>query len=306
MHVIFAALCGIALANSDETAEEFDAIIERKLGWAVKMNQVGWIRDTYSAEMARRDSVAAAALARLRTRIDDLERLQSEQIGGDIAGSGIAGTAAGSVASASKSGSGGLVVRAVHKHTFATADPLAAATFVAEHMGATLGGPNRHKCGATNTVTFNGTAADPENQFLMHFVFNPNKAPGPVYMNATELGLYEEHLRAQSMRNGSFDQFMDNHIGMLVSSLDPFVEYWQAHGVPFVCRTWCCAEPMAQFPARCPAYSFNRTEGCETGCYIEVPHGIIMELQCGLNSFAESLACLTLVEPEVFNLCSAT
>ena len=63
---------------------------------------------------------------------------------------------------------------------------------------------------------------------------------------------------------------------------------------------------MPQFPDRCPAYSFNRTGGCEVGCYVEVPHGIIMELQCGLNSFNESLACLTLVEPEVFDLCSAT
>ena len=34
---------------------------------------------------------------------------------------------------------------------------------------------------------------------------------------------------------------------------------------------------------RCPAYSQNRTEGCETGCYVEAPHGIVVELQCGLE-----------------------
>ena len=56
---------------------------------------------------------------------------------------------------------------------------------------------------------------------------------------------------------------------------------------------------MPQYEAgECPAYSQNRTEGCETGCYVEAPHGIVVELQCGLNSYAESLACLTEARPE--------
>jgi hypothetical protein len=194
----------------------------------------------------------------------------------------------------------------VHKHTYATGDPLAAAQFAVDYLGASGPGANHHHCGATNTVTFKGTgtSASDGNDFLMHFVYNPHKPPGPVYMNATDFGLYEEHLRAKSFRNNSFDQFMDNHIGLVVDSLDPFVKRWQADSVPFVCRTWCCAAPMAQYPDRCPSYSLNRTSGCETGCYVEVPHGIIMELQCGLSSYEESLACLTLVQPDTFDLCS--
>ena len=203
-------------------------------------------------------------------------------------------------------GGGTPAVKMVHKHTYATSDPLAAATFVSEQLGASPPGNNHHTCGASRSVTFAGTSADPGSQLQMHFVFNPHKPPGPVYMNATDLGLYEEHLRAKSLRNNTFDQFMDNHIGLVVESLDPFVARWRANDVPFVCRTWCCAEGMPQFPDRCPAYSFNRTSSCEVGCYVEVPHGIIMELQCGLNSYTEALACLTLVQPDTFDLCSST
>ena len=106
--------------------------------------------------------------------------------------------------------------------------------------------------------------------------------------------------------SGKFDQFMDNHIGLVVASLDPYVARWQSARVPFVCRTWCCAPPMAQFPDACPAYSFNRTGGCEVGCYVEIPFGIIVELQCGIGlDFNSSLACLTRTQPEIFDLCAA-
>ena len=102
------------------------------------------------------------------------------------------------------------------------------------------------------------------------------------------------------------DQFMDNHIGLVVDSIDPFVKQWQAAKIPFVCRTWCCGPGMPQFEEqRCPQYSFNRTSGCEVGCYVEVPHGIIMELQCGLHSYNESNNCLTIVHPDTFDLCSS-
>ena len=170
-----------------------------------------------------------------------------------------------------------MAVQFVHKHTYATSDPLAAAQFVVDNLNASGPGLNHHKCGATNTVTFPGTGTPLSNgnDFLMHFVYNPRKAPGPVYMNATDLGLYEEHLRARSFRNNTFDQFIDNHIGLVVDDLDPFVRTWRAAGVPYVCRTWCCAAGMPQYPDRCPQYSLNRTGGCEVGCYVEVPHGII-------------------------------
>lgn len=169
-------------------------------------------------------------------------------------------------------------VRYVHKKTYGTGDPLAAAQFVVDHLGASGPGVNSHKCGATHSVTFKGTASDKSggDDFQMHFVFNPHKPPGKVYMNASELGLYEEHLRGASFRNNSMDQFMDNHIGLVVDSIDPFVRQWQAAKLPYVCRTWCCGPGMPQFEEqRCPRYSFNRTEGCEVGCYVEVPHGAL-------------------------------
>lgn len=63
---------------------------------------------------------------------------------------------------------------------------------------------------------------------------------------------------------------------------------------------------MPQWEAdACPAYSQNRTSGCETGCYVEAPHGIIVELQCGLDSYSEALSCLTEASPETFDMCSS-
>ena len=205
----------------------------------------------------------------------------------------------------------------VHKKTYATADPLAAAQFVVDNLGGAGPGGNRHTCGNIHGVSFPGSGDKSKGQgdLEMHFVFNPHKQPGPVYMNATDLALYEEHLRSKSFRNNTFDQFIDNHVGLVVRSLDPFVSKWKANNVSFVCRTWCCAEGMKQWPTKCstqphgadccPAYSYNRTSGCEVGCYVEVPHGIIMELQCGFSSYEDSLACLTVVKPDVFDLCSS-
>ena len=90
-----------------------------------------------------------------------------------------------------------LGVQYVHKKTYGTGDPLAAAQFVVDHLGASGPGVNSHKCGATHSVTFEGTANDRSDgdNFQMHFVYNPHKPPGKVYMNASDLGLYEEHLR---------------------------------------------------------------------------------------------------------------
>merc|ERR1712151_944360 len=89
----------------------------------------------------------------------------------------------------------------------------------------------------------------------------------------------------------------------VVESLDPYVAQWEEAGVPFICRTWCCGPNMPQYPDHCPKYSQGRTSRCEVGCYVEIPHGIIVELQCGLASYNESLGCLTRVQPEVFDLC---
>merc|ERR1719198_1621927 len=126
-------------------------------------------------------------------------------------------------------------------------------------------------------------------------------------MNVTEMGRRVAALRGNfgvhTNGTGKFDQFMDNHIGMVVDSLDPYVKHWEAAGVPFICRTWCCGPGMPQYPDQCPEYSYGRTSGCEVGCYVEIPYGIIVEFQCGLQSYNASLGCLTELQPEVFDLC---
>ena len=60
-------------------------------------------------------------------------------------------------------------VQYVHKSTYATSAPLAAAQFAVDYLDASGPGLNRHKCGATNTVTFKGTAtaASDGNDFVM-------------------------------------------------------------------------------------------------------------------------------------------
>merc|ERR1719331_2452001 len=103
-------------------------------------------------------------------------------------------------------------------------------------------------------------------------------------MNATEMGKKVDALRGNFGVNtngtGDLDGFMDNHIGVIVSSLDPYVENWDAAGIPYICRTWCCAPGMPQFPDKCPRYSWGRFYTCEMGCFVEIPYGIIVELQC--------------------------
>mmetsp|Transcript_101548 Transcript_101548/g.286374 ORF Transcript_101548/g.286374 Transcript_101548/m.286374 type:complete len:303 (+) Transcript_101548:127-1035(+) len=207
----------------------------------------------------------------------------------------------------------------VHKHAFETADPDAAADFVVKHLGGIMEPFNNHTCPAS----YGPVPGEPAitslrlqgSSLVYHFVYNPLKAPG-ARRNATEFGKAVDAMRGDrwaakggSYGPGRFDQFMDNHIGMAVASLDPYVQSWQAAGVPFICRTWCCAPGMPQWPDRCPAYSYNRTSGCEVGCYVEIPYGIMIELQCGFTSemsdgdYNASLACLTHVQPEVFDLC---
>jgi hypothetical protein len=183
---------------------------------------------------------------------------------------------------------------------------------VLDHLGgADLKKPN-HTCADDALTALQPVVRDlvfNHTDLALHFVYSPRKLPGASAFNATELGKRVQALRGDfgvATGSGAFDQFMDNHIGLVVSSLDPYVARWQRARVPYVCRTWCCAAPMPQYPAACPAYSLNRTGGCEVGCYVEVPHGIIVELQCGIGlDFNSSLSCLTRAQPEIFDLCAA-
>mmetsp|Transcript_34608 Transcript_34608/g.80825 ORF Transcript_34608/g.80825 Transcript_34608/m.80825 type:complete len:309 (-) Transcript_34608:253-1179(-) len=200
-----------------------------------------------------------------------------------------------------------------HKKTYASADPIAAAYFLERHFGAKADrSPFQHHCKnksveqpITKNANFPATADQPRG-FTIHFVKNPHKAPW-TRMNASDLGKWVERWRGNFQATNTFDQYMDNHLGLVFDSLDPLVEGWQRDKVPFICRTWCCGPGMPQYPHHCPSGFFN-TFFCEQGCYVEAPHGIIVEALCGLDSYNASRRCLTKIEPEelkVFDLCSS-
>eukprot|EP00438_Fugacium_kawagutii_P034801 Skav236265 [mRNA] locus=scaffold829:674872:678056:- [translate_table: standard] len=206
----------------------------------------------------------------------------------------------------------------VHKHTYATGDPKAAAYFVAEYFGGWCNhepghGKQHTHCNGTDfeqPITWNAYFPASLQQplgFSIHFVKNPHKLPAQAPMNETELGLLVEKWRGNLSQTGRFDQFMDNHLGLVFNTLDPLVEKWQRDGVPFICRSWCCGPGMEQWPDRCPFGHSSDTDFCEQGCYVEVPHGIILEALCGLENYKASRKCLTKVPPhqlKSFDLCS--
>ena len=205
-----------------------------------------------------------------------------------------------------------------HKKTYATSDPEAAALFLRDHFGAVVDiFPINTTCadggayGYTHTAGFPPTADQPRG-FTIHFVYNPRKAPGAgappgVGGNATLTFERIERWRGDFGASGLFDQWMDDHLGIAFESLDPLVRGWQADGVPFICRTWCCGPGMPQWPDECPPKDYNNTGSCEQGCYVQAPHGLIIEALCGLGGGLDAARkCLTLAEPEVFDLCSST
>jgi len=207
------------------------------------------------------------------------------------------------------------VFRYAHKKTYATADPIAAAYFMEDYFGAKADRSQyQHHCDNTDALqqpftknaNFPATADQPRG-FTIHFVKNPQKAPGQSKMNASELGLWVEKWRGNFGATEKFDQFMDSHLGLVFDSLDPLVERWDADGIPYICRTWCCGPGMPQWPLHCPKDERLNTFFCEQGCYVEAPHGIIVEALCGLESYKASRQCLTKIKPEklkIFDLCT--
>ncbi|CAE7942952.1 slc43a2, partial [Symbiodinium sp. KB8] len=183
----------------------------------------------------------------------------------------------------------------VHKHTYATGDPKAAAYFVASYFGGWCNhepGHGKQHTHCKNSsyedqpVTWNAYFPSTPEQplgFSIHFVKNPNKLPAKGPMNETELGLLVEKWRGNISKTGRFDQFMDSHLGLVFDTLDPLVEKWQRDGVPFICRSWCCGPGFAQWPDRCPFGPSKDSDFCEQGCYVEVPHGIILEAPCAAS-----------------------
>lgn len=198
-----------------------------------------------------------------------------------------------------------------HKQTFATSDPAAAARFVRDNLGGhAIITKTSRTCadgslsGYTHIVNFKPTAFAPQG-FSVHFVNNPHKPPqnGSVpntTVNATSLGE-----KVEAWRDGfeqGFDQFMDTHLGLAFDSLDPIIELWTLRNVPYICRTWCCGSEHSD---GCP--NGVNTVFCEQGCYVEAPHGIIIEALCGLSGGQQSAQqCLTKATPSVFDLCSTS
>lgn len=211
--------------------------------------------------------------------------------------------------------------RYVHKHTYASGDPKAAAYFMEKYFGGWClhqpgDGIQHTHCNdskpapMTWNVYYNATKEQPHG-FSIHFVKNPRKLP-QAPMNESDLALWLEKWRGNFSATGRFDQFMDNHLGLLFDTLDPLVERWERDGVPFICRTWCCGPGMRQWPDQCPkdrnstVFPHEHHSFCEQGCYVEVPHGIIVEALCGLESYNASRKCLSRADShlKVFDLCT--
>lgn len=197
------------------------------------------------------------------------------------------------------------------------ADPIKAAYFLQRYFGATADhSPFQHHCADTSieepqtkNANFPPTVQQPQG-FTIHLVRNPHKAPytGRVFQNASALGLAVEQWRGDFGASNRFDQYMDNHLGLVFDTLDPLVARWRADGIPFVCRTWFCGPGLPQWEAgQCPGNTTNTRFG-ETGCYIEAPHGIIVEALCPLGQgLAHTLShCLSSVAPGTFDLCSSS
>ncbi|KAL1522273.1 hypothetical protein AB1Y20_017267 [Prymnesium parvum] len=203
--------------------------------------------------------------------------------------------------------------RFVHKKTYATSEPIAAALFLQAYLGAKADtSPFQHHCADTSLEqpqtknAYFAPSAEQPHGFAVHFVRNPHKPPQAAFANASVLGEMVERWRGDFGKADRFDQFMDNHIGLVFDSLDPLIDLWRRDGIPFVCRTWYCGPGMPQWEkGQCPGNKTN-TEFGETGCYIEVPHGIIVEALCPLGDYNRSRACLTRVDPGIFDLCTST
>jgi len=223
-------------------------------------------------------------------------------------------------AAASAKANATVAFRYAHKKTYATADPIKAAYFLQDYFGATADhSPYQHHCDDTSmeepqtkNANFPATAEQP-NGFTIHFVRNPHKAPysGRAFQNASALGLAVEQWRGSTWGDSNtnrFDQYMDNHLGLVFDSLDPLIALWRRDKIPFVCRTWFCGPGLPQYErGQCPSNVTNTRFG-ETGCYIEAPHGIIVEALCPLGQgLAKTLSdCLSTVSPDTFELCSSS
>eukprot|EP00937_MAST-01D_sp_MAST-1D-sp2_P004642 g4642.t1 len=126
------------------------------------------------------------------------------------------------------------------KMTYAVTDPDAAADFCVAHLGARNMAQHvsNGTCATVRWVSFPNATGGVEYQ--LHFVHNPHKAAGGMPLRAFERYLVALHgdLRAADgpRGNGQYDQWMDNHVGLSVPSVAPYIAHFQRAGVPYFTR----------------------------------------------------------------------
>jgi catechol 2,3-dioxygenase-like lactoylglutathione lyase family enzyme len=133
------------------------------------------------------------------------------------------------------------------KMTYAVTDPVAAADFCVAHLGATA--MDQHvsndTCAVIRWVKFpnsNVTSGGGVGQeFQLHFVHNPHKIAGSMSLADFErrlVALHGDLRRADDPRRGNadYDQWMDNHVGLRVPDIAPYVEHFRGAGIPFFTR----------------------------------------------------------------------
>lgn len=144
------------------------------------------------------------------------------------------------------------------KMTYASTDPAAAANFVVDVLGAShiphAKSLSDH-CGTIRWVQFPPSSGG----WQMHFVHNPHKPEGNMSLKMLEQYFSTLHgdLRKANGTAGNayYDAFMDNHAGVLVDDVAPYVARLKNLGVPFFTRG---PDPQDVF--------------------VEIPGGIVFEL----------------------------
>uniref|UniRef100_A0A7S2E262 Uncharacterized protein n=1 Tax=Octactis speculum TaxID=3111310 RepID=A0A7S2E262_9STRA len=120
------------------------------------------------------------------------------------------------------------------KTTFASAHAFFGLFFAIEYLGASwtrMGHPgvNIERCATIAWGTF-------QNGYELHFVDGSSYQSGPMTLDEFAHDL--DATRSTTMANGTYDQFMDNHLTLWVDDLDPFLALYDEQDVPFLLRTW--------------------------------------------------------------------
>ena len=130
------------------------------------------------------------------------------------------------------------------KMTYATTDPDAAANFTVDVLGAVHipHAPSlSDKCGRVRWVEFPApTSSGGWGGWQMHFVHNPHKIEGKMTLKDFETYFTQLHgniSKADGPKgNADYDMFMDNHAGLLVDDVAPYIARLDALKVDYFTR----------------------------------------------------------------------